>query len=256
MVPRRYGPGPCGCCCPSRPTTSTVDRLYADVDATAARRTALGAGQHGRDRRRRRPRSTGASGPLGGAPDRRVFPNIRAVADVILAAAGTVRAEGYGPPAPSAEPAGRAPGPGPERGPALAVVTSSLDLDPGWPLFTEAESAPLVVTTADAPAERRAALAAVADVLEAGTGRVDLADALGQIAALGAAVVVCEGGPSLNGQLLAAGLVDELCLTLAPLASAAASARSRTAPTPHPRAAAPAPARGGRRRSSSATSRA
>ena len=49
------------------------------------------------------------------------------------------------------------------------------------------------------------------------TGRVDLADALGQLAALGAAVVVCEGGPSLNGQLVAAGLVDELCLTLAPL---------------------------------------
>ncbi len=30
-------------------------------------------------------------------------------------------------------------------------------------------------------------------------------------------MVVCEGGPMLLGELLRAGLVDELCLTLAPL---------------------------------------
>ncbi|MBA2529980.1 MAG: dihydrofolate reductase family protein, partial [Euzebyales bacterium] len=28
---------------------------------------------------------------------------------------------------------------------------------------------------------------------------------------------LCEGGPTLNGPLLATGLVDELCLTVAPM---------------------------------------
>jgi 5-amino-6-(5-phosphoribosylamino)uracil reductase len=176
----------------------------------------------------------GRSGPLGGAPDRKVFPNVRGVADVILAAAGTVRAESYGPPRPSPSLRAQRRERGQDEVPRLAIVTSSLDLDPGWSLFTEAEVRPLVVTTADAPADRRAALAGVAEVLEAGTGRVDLADALGQIAALGAAVVVCEGGPSLNGQLLAAGLVDELCLTLAPLAIAGTSARIAHGPDAAP----------------------
>ena len=37
--------------------------------------------------------------------------------------------------------------------------------------------------------------------------------------------MVCEGGPTLNGALVAAGLVDELCLTLAPLVAGGDSPR-------------------------------
>ena len=51
----------------------------------------------------------------------------------------------------------------------------------------------------------------------AGERDVDLAAALGALAERGFARVLAEGGPSLNGQLAAAGLLDELCLTLAPL---------------------------------------
>ena len=40
----------------------------------------------------------GTSGALGGPADRRVYLALRALADVVLVAAGTVRAEGYGPP--------------------------------------------------------------------------------------------------------------------------------------------------------------
>ena len=40
----------------------------------------------------------GVSGGLGGPADRRVFGVLRSLADVVLVAAGTVRAEGYGPP--------------------------------------------------------------------------------------------------------------------------------------------------------------
>ena len=191
----------------------------------------------------------GRSGPLGGAPDRQVFPNIRAVADVILAAAGTVRAESYGPPRPSASLRAQRRARGQAEVPRLAIVTSSLDLDPGWAALHRGRGP---------PARRHHRRRAGRPAGRAGrgrrrrsrpvTGRVDLADALGQIAALGAAVVVCEGGPSLNGQLLAGGLVDELCLTLAPLAIAGTSARIAHGPDAGAaRAAARAPARGGRR---------
>jgi len=211
-----------------------VDRAYADVDrppppgrpwvlvnmvATADGGTAI----------------DGRSGPLGGAPDRQVFPNIRAVADVVLAAAGTVRAESYGPPRPSEQLRAQRVARGQAEVPRLAIVTSSLDLDPGWELFTAAEIRPLVVTTADAPAERRAALEPVAELVTAGEGRVDLPDALAQIRATGAAILVAEGGPSLNGQLLAGDLIDELCLTVAPLAIGGASARIAHGPDLPPR---------------------
>jgi riboflavin biosynthesis pyrimidine reductase len=177
----------------------------------------------------------GRSGPLGGPPDRKVFPNIRAVADVVLAAAGTVRAESYGPPRTPEHLRAQRAARGQTEVPRLAIVTSSLDLDPAWELFTAAEIPPLVVTTADAPAERRAALEPVAQLVTAGEGRVDLPDALAQIADVGARVLVAEGGPSLNGQLLAGDLVDELCLTVAPLAIGGASARIAHGPDLPPR---------------------
>ena len=48
-------------------------------------------------------------------------------------------------------------------------------------------------------------------------GRVDLAAALVELAArFGVQTVLCEGGPHLAAGLLGAGLVDELCLCLAP----------------------------------------
>ena len=73
----------------------------------------------------------GVSGGLGGPADKQVFSAIRGVADVILAGAGTVRAERYGPPRtpPSIQAARRARGQAAK--PRLAVVSRSLDLDPG-----------------------------------------------------------------------------------------------------------------------------
>jgi riboflavin biosynthesis pyrimidine reductase len=166
----------------------------------------------------------GVSGPLGGAPDKRVFAAVRAVADVILVATGTVRAERYGPPRPPE--AGRAP--------RLAIVTSSLDLDFGGRVFTEAEpgAKPIIVTTRSAPAARVEEARSVADVVEAGDDRVDAALAVGALHATGARVVLCEGGPSLVGQLVAGGLVDELCLSLSPLLASGESSRLAHGPAP------------------------
>jgi riboflavin biosynthesis pyrimidine reductase len=41
----------------------------------------------------------------------------------------------------------------------------------------------------------------------------------------GAGIVLAEGGPTLNGQLHDAGLIDELCLTFSPLLVGTAAAR-------------------------------
>ncbi len=49
-----------------------------------------------------------------------------------------------------------------------------------------------------------------------------------------AGVVVCEGGPTLNGTLLARGAVDELCLTVAPVLVSGEDPRVARGPTVHP----------------------
>ena len=55
---------------------------------------------------------------------------------------------------------------------------------------------------------------------------VDLPAALAALAERGIGVVLCEGGPMLNGHLLADDLVDEWCLTIAPLLAAGDSDRA------------------------------
>jgi riboflavin biosynthesis pyrimidine reductase len=75
----------------------------------------------------------------------------------------------------------------------------------------------VVITTEDAPAAARAAVAEVADLVEAGRGSVDLVAAQAALTARGWTRQLTEGGPRLLAQLGAAGLLDELCLSLAPL---------------------------------------
>lgn len=178
----------------------------------------------------------GRSGGLSGPADKAVFSALRSVADVILVAAGTARAEGYGPPrTPPSRRAERV-----HRGqtpyPRLALVSRSLDLDPSGALFTAAPEPPLVFTVASAPADRRAALDPVADVVTLdrptgdadgadGADDVDLQGALDHLGTLGNQVVLCEGGPELLGQLVAAELLDEIDLTLAPRLVAGSSTR-------------------------------
>ncbi|MGH3494218.1 MAG: dihydrofolate reductase family protein, partial [Sciscionella sp.] len=55
-----------------------------------------------------------------------------------------------------------------------------------------------------------------AEVIVAGGDTVDLAAALGRLAERGLRRVDCEGGPRLFAALLAAGVVDELRLTISP----------------------------------------
>lgn len=81
------------------------------------------------------------------------------------------------------------------------------------------------LTDATAPADRRAALAEVAEVIDVGEERVDLARVLEELHRRGHGRIHSEGGPTLFGSFLAAGLVDELCLTLAPTLQAGPAPR-------------------------------
>jgi riboflavin-specific deaminase-like protein len=167
----------------------------------------------------------GRSGGLGGPADRAIFTALRSIADVILVGAGTVRAEHYGPPRTSARDQRLRLERGQEPHPRIAVVSGRLDLDPEARLFSDPARRPLVLTVEKADAERRARLAAVADVIDAGDTTFDPLAALATLRETGAGVVLCEGGPALNGELVNAGVIDELCLTIAPLLVAGPSPR-------------------------------
>ena len=159
----------------------------------------------------------GRSGGLGNDGDRLIFALLRRLADVILVGAGTVRAEGYEGELidPDARAARRASG---RAGhPAVAVISGSLDLDPASGFFAAPPVRPLIFTTTAADPGRRRALERVADVVDCGDSAVDPARAVRHLAGRGLGRVLCEGGPAVLASFTAAGLVDELCLSLSPL---------------------------------------
>ncbi|MCG7529390.1 dihydrofolate reductase family protein, partial [Streptomyces sp. OfavH-34-F] len=106
--------------------------------------------------------------------------------------------------------------------PAVAVVSGSLDLDFSLPLFVSPLVPTLVLTGAGAPPDRiETARKAGAEVVIAGEGsRVDPARAVRELADRGLRRLLTEGGPRLLGQFVARGVLDELCLTVAPLLTA------------------------------------
>jgi riboflavin biosynthesis pyrimidine reductase len=167
----------------------------------------------------------GLSGGLSSEGDHRIFAVLRGLADVIVAGAATVRTEAYGPVKP--RPAWRDLREGRPPAPPIAVVTRRLDLDLGSPLFGEAEpyARTIVITTESAPKDRRDEAAAKAEVIIAGDERVDMALAVEMLRERGHRRILAEGGPRLNGQLAAAGLVDELCLTISPIMVGGGAAR-------------------------------
>ena len=144
----------------------------------------------------------GRTAKLGGAADKAVFNHLRATCDAIVVGAGTASAERYGP----------APVP-------IAVVSANLSPSPRERLFTPqpGSARPLVLTCEAAPEDRRAALHDVADVVDCGEQAVEPHRVVAELERRGLRRLLCEGGPRLFGTLLAADLVDELCLTVAPV---------------------------------------
>ncbi len=172
----------------------------------------------------------GKSGQLGGPADRAVFAGLRAVADVILAGASTVREERYRPPIQSDSTVARRLELGRNAHPRLAVVTRSLDLEDDLPLFDHPDHRPYIITVESSPSDRREQLAERADILIAGESGVDLAQAMALLGTRGAKTILSEGGPSLNGQLIADDLIDEWNLTLSPRLLGADSKRAAVGP--------------------------
>jgi riboflavin biosynthesis pyrimidine reductase len=137
----------------------------------------------------------------------------------VLVGARTVREEGYGPiRLPAARTAARV-AEGRTANPPLAVVSRSLDLDWDSRAFAGAseDSRTMVVTCEAAPADRLARAREVADVVVAGAESVEPAALMSELAGRGLQRVLCEGGPTWLGELVVAGHLDELCLTIAPL---------------------------------------
>ena len=159
----------------------------------------------------------GLTSGLSSRADRRLFALLRTLADVIVVGAATVRAEKYKPVRqhelwPDLRP-GRTPTP------PIAVVTTRLNLEPSSPVIDMAppSARTIVITTAQAPADRRAALQERADIIVAGQETVDLKAAVAALAERGHRRMLTEGGPRLLAQIATAGLLDELCLTIGPL---------------------------------------
>jgi 5-amino-6-(5-phosphoribosylamino)uracil reductase len=170
----------------------------------------------------------GRSGGLGDQDDRDMFAALRTVADVILIGAGTLRAENYHP----VELDGARRAARERRGlspdPRLAIVSGRLDFDPSLRVFSDPSHRPIILTRHDVDSERVEAFSDVADVYP-----IEDLDARAMIDQLRIAkVILCEGGPTLNGFLVAADLVDEVNLTIAPLLVSGESRRVAHGPAP------------------------
>lgn len=139
----------------------------------------------------------GLSKSINNAADHRVFDMLRELCDVLVVGAGTVRDEGYQPSAKNLVLVSRS-----------GAVPRSLragDLGKVW--MATGSSATYLAESQELLGER---------CLVLGEEGPDLPGLLEALHARGFADVLCEGGPSLARDLLAAGLVDELCLTVVP----------------------------------------
>jgi len=161
----------------------------------------------------------GKSRGLSSDADRELFHLLRAMSDVVLVGAGTVRDENYGGAQISTRMAAG------DHIPPIAVVSRSLDFDPQARLFTDTRVPPIVITCGIAKEERIRALDGLADVVIAGDDVVDIQLALDELAERGLKHVICEGGPHLFGWLAAARAFDELCLSLAPIVAGGRAGR-------------------------------
>ena len=150
--------------------------------------------------------AVGGSGVgLGSEADRRHMRELRAEADAVLHGAGTLRADRLSPRVPRDLVEQRL-----QRGqspqPLGAIVTASADLPAEHPYYRSPTLVYVVSERVPAVTATTIEVCHVADV------RGVVAD----LARRGVQRIVCEGGPTLNASLLAAGLVDELFLTIAP----------------------------------------
>ena len=156
----------------------------------------------------------GRASGLGSAVDRDVMRQLRARADALLVGAGTLRAEPIDPRVPAEaarlrEAAGRSPQP-------LFVLMTAFGMLPERKRFHPPDVQALILTGGSANLARLREIDPDADVVVLGDTRIDPIDAMRHLRSRGVGSVLCEGGPTLAGSLVAAGVVDELFVTVAP----------------------------------------
>jgi riboflavin biosynthesis pyrimidine reductase len=164
----------------------------------------------------------------GSDDDKHLMGLLRAFADAVLIGSGTLRAspkgrwrpDGVFPAAKDAFAELRASLGKAERA-TVAVVTTGASLDTSHPVLAEA----VVLTTAAGAALLGDSVPNVVVVNDGAL--VDLRAAVGWLRTQGYAQILAEAGPTTFGELVAAGLVDELFLTVSPVLAGRSAAGRR-----------------------------
>jgi riboflavin biosynthesis pyrimidine reductase len=162
---------------------------------------------------------TGLSKELQTPGDNRVFAALRDLADVVLIGSGTAIAEQYKPVPRKPERLAKRREFGLAKALPVAVISRTLRLDPTSPLFADApeDATTVVVTCTSAGSDAIARVSEVADVLICGDEDIDFAVARRALTERCGPRILCEGGPTIFGTLVAAQVATELCLTLSPM---------------------------------------
>lgn len=157
----------------------------------------------------------GVSGTVSSSADQVVFSATRRYADAVLIGSGTLRAEQYTPMRARSQDAQRRSGQGQRPAPVVVVVSGSLRLPWELPIWSESTERPMVIAPADADPERLATAREHADVVT--LPHVTPKTLIEALLDRGLRRILCEGGPHLLHDLVAAGVVDEADITLTPL---------------------------------------
>src|SRR5262249_2927430 len=157
----------------------------------------------------------GRTRAIGGPADRELFHGLRAAVDAVMVGAGTLRAERYGRIVPDQRRRRLRREHGLTEEPLACVVSDSLDLSPEIPLLADPSARVAILTSSKASVDDCAA--PVEYVRSSRRGVPERRAALATLRErFAVTLLLCEGGPHLNVTLLAAGLADELFLTLSP----------------------------------------
>jgi riboflavin biosynthesis pyrimidine reductase len=157
----------------------------------------------------------GRSGPLADAADRELFHALRSAVDAVMVGAGTARTERYGRMIRDESRRSRRRERGLSEEPLACIVSGGLALPADLPLLADPAARVLILTSS--AASLPATGARIDYVRTRRDGGVDLPAALGELhERFAVRTLLCEGGPHLNSELLLAGLVDELFLSLSP----------------------------------------
>lgn len=157
---------------------------------------------------------SGTSTDLTNAEDLAMLGLMRACSDAVLVGAATVRAYPYRPPRPNPRWSAMRNDAGMSDAPRLVVVTRT-GIAADNPCLADPQRPPLFVVPGSCP--NLGELAERAEVMVAGEDDVDMTVMAAQLRERGHIRISCEGGPGLLDALAAHGLVDEFCLTTAPV---------------------------------------